>query len=98
MLALAAALSYGISGIAATLSATSARSNRFFSICFPMPLSSPRREDGSELMQGKSMARSRFQSVILASGSLRRTRDGYSRNSARWEAITLTREKGPDSG
>src|SRR5262249_2163082 len=82
----------------ATLSATSARSNRFCLIFFPMLLSSRRREDGSALTPGKPTARWRFQSVIPGSASPLRTRQRSSRNFARWEATMLTREKERDLG
>src|SRR5262245_41108443 len=80
------------------LSGTSARSNRYFSTCFPTQGSSRQREDGSELTLGKLTALWRFQSVTPGSGSRLRTRQISSRNFARWEATTLTREKGLDLG
>jgi hypothetical protein len=65
---------------------------------FPMPLSSPRREDGSELTRGKPTAQWRFRSVTPGSGSRLRTRQRSSRNFAKWEATMLTRGKEPGLG
>ena len=63
-----------------------------------MPLSSPRREDGLELKPGRQMVLWKFQSATLASGSPPRISQRYSRNSARWEATTLTRDEGTGLG
>src|SRR5262249_46524901 len=87
-----------LTSVLGTSLATSARSNRSFSICYPMLLSSPGRADGSALTPGKPTAQWRFQSVTLASGSRLRTRQRSSRNFARWEATTLTKEKELDLG
>ena len=56
------------------------------------------REDGLELKPGRQTVRWRSRSVTPASGSPRRTRQGSSRNFARSEATTLTREKELDLG
>ena len=56
------------------------------------------REDGSELTLSRLMVQWRFQSATLGSASPRSIRQRSSRNFAKWEETTLTREKGLDLG